>query len=1406
MKRILSAFIFLFFFSQYFSQLDTEHWFAPMYDGQGNKGAEQYLHLSTNVTTPFVVSVYNNNRVIYQATIRKGSPAKIRITNRDYIIVNEEDIEKIFTVGTMGLFVKGDYPFFANLRFGVTNHAEIITSKGSAGLGTEFYTAMAPNTYTSLNIGFMTSFIATENNTTVTVDGYDKNLIFTDGNKQSSFTVNLNRGESYIIDGRALNPTNRSGFIGAHIVSDKPISVTNGNFNGQHSDNAVLLDGSDILMDQSVPVDKLGNEFILVKGFGKIGNQMERALVVATKPNTSIYVNGASSPIKTLVNPGEYFLVPESHYQHQGNGHYNLHIKTTENAYVYQLMGGVEENAGSTSALATGGMNYIPPLSCYLPTKIDEISDINQIGNTSYLTKLNIITEKGAIVKVNGATPNALYGPYDNATPEKKWVTYSIPNITGNVTIESDKAVTAGLSGGSNAVGYGGYFAGFSKIPLIVRKNGECLPGVVLEITEGFASYEWLIKTGNTYVPAPGVNNKNTYEPQQAGIYAVRIRQGSCAPEQTQDLKFYNCTTLTNYNYDMCDDLTVTPKFVLSTQNLLPPIKIDIEPTQGSATIAADGKSIIYKPNPGATGMDTFEYSFSGDGIIPDRESARATISINRVIANDESINECSTGSTATFDLTKTNYTSIANFKSVTYYKTQLGAETQDTAEQIPTSYAAPTGTIVYARIENTLNCHTIKKVTLNILNAPDVKPENYTKQHCDEEDGKIDNNYQADLNDVTTGINVAGFSVTYFKTQADANTPTAANTIPKNTPYIFTTSTNKIWVRVESGSCPIVIKEVELKIGAVIPDRTGTASYPENVCNDVNLFDYLGKFTTETNLVATYYKSLTDAQNGTNGTTITNPSNVSINNGNNTFYLRISNTTYCARIFKLELNKLSPPAPTFPNSPYTICDDGVATQRLDAGSAYTSWEWYNDNDHTTPIINSRYIDVKPGKYFVIVKSSASPCTTTSSIVEVKGEPAPVIDPTALTTTFCDNNLDGKAEVKFSTDVTPIILQNSALYSAAKYYKNAAMTDLITTDNWSFAVDTPVWVKVTPNYCAPISAMITLKVGHKVQVLKEKVTLAECGDLGGKFTVQNLDNYRNNFTNDAGLNITYHNSKSGAQNGNDVVTNADLTFTNSKTYYLRISGAGLCPSLAELKLNINIPTASLILEDKETCNGTTARLEVEAGFTGKVVWYNENDPTNAVSTDIAYDAPIGNYFVILTAQNGCTHKQFVKVTEVESAKIVAIIVEGSTVTIKAEGGKQPYQYALDNGSFGPNFIFTDVKPGLHTARVMTDSNCKPTEMQFSIIKILNTITPNNDGKNDVVDYSDLQSKIDAKFIVIDRFGKKVYDAADKKDFIWDGKLNGKPLPSDTYWYIMEWKELGAEIPSQQKGWILLKNN
>ena len=64
-------------------------------------------------------------------------------------------------------------------------------------------------------------------------------------------------------------------------------------------------------MDQGVPIDKLGQEFVLMKGNGDPGSNMEKGIILATENGTEIYLNNGTTPVATL-NAGQYFLTPTS--------------------------------------------------------------------------------------------------------------------------------------------------------------------------------------------------------------------------------------------------------------------------------------------------------------------------------------------------------------------------------------------------------------------------------------------------------------------------------------------------------------------------------------------------------------------------------------------------------------------------------------------------------------------------------------------------------------------------------------------------------------------------------------------------------------------------------------------------------------------------------------------------------------------------------------------------------------------------------------------------------------------------------------------------------------------------------------------------------------------------------------
>ncbi|MFP7658220.1 IgGFc-binding protein [Chryseobacterium proteolyticum] len=357
MKRfLLSLLLFLLSYNCLFAQRDTDHWFAPYFDSSSSS-ATNYAHglyFSTDSVTPFDVKIYSNNALIGTVTISKNSPQSFTL-GAQYIRTTSSSSAAVPT--NLGVYTKGDKPYFASLRIYNISHGEIVTSKGKAGIGTQFYAAATPMTVSSTSNNFTTGIMATEDNTTVTISGYDPNIQFINNTTPPlSLTTTLNKGQSYILAGLGNTVANQTGFIGAKIVADKPISVTNGNSNGFYA-TTTSADGSDLIMDQSVPTNRLGNEFAMVKSISTSQNNMEGGIIIATENNTEIYLNAGTTPVATI-NEGDYYRIMANDYATQAGGHSNIYIRTTKNVYLYQLI-------GAGSANNTGGYNYIPPFKLF---------------------------------------------------------------------------------------------------------------------------------------------------------------------------------------------------------------------------------------------------------------------------------------------------------------------------------------------------------------------------------------------------------------------------------------------------------------------------------------------------------------------------------------------------------------------------------------------------------------------------------------------------------------------------------------------------------------------------------------------------------------------------------------------------------------------------------------------------------------------------------------------------------------------------------------------------------------------------------------------------------------------------------------------------------------------------------
>ena len=232
------------------------------------------------------------------------------------------------------------------------------------------------------------------------------------------------------------------------------------------------------------------------------------------------------------------------------------------------------------------------------------------------------------------------------------------------------------------------------------------------------------------------------------------------------------------------------------------------------------------------------------------------------------------------------------------------------------------------------------------------------------------------------------------------------------------------------------------------------------------------------------------------------------------------------------------------------------------------------------------------------------------------------------------------------------------------------------------------------------------------------------------------------------------------------------------------------------------------MKDTPACPDATVLLDAGAGFTF-YEWFSQDDLTTPLlqgneTTARTFDTGIGTYVVRLTSPNGCYYDHIVQVTPAEPPVITHIEVNGSTATVFVEGGTSPYLYSLDNVTFQTSNVFSNLPRGMHTVFVKSGDSCYTVSAEFLILNLINVITPNGDGYNDILDYSDLRIKNNVSIKIVDRFGQPVF-ISEGQQYIWNGKLGGRPVPTGTYWYLLQWEEPFTNIPVSHSGWILVKN-
>lgn len=549
-------------------QLDKTHYLNALIAGvySDSSISEEFIYLSTpssaNITVQMNyaseigsprVSVTNltTNAITYVTTgaivINNSNPARLQfVTSGNAIIApGTTPITRPLNTGgtiisgsTAGLKFTSTSDFFVNYRARSSPQAGSVLSKGVSALGKEFRWGGSPIEFptTIAENGNMLSILATENATTVIISNIKVGTKFVNGIGGTtltgpSVTRTLQKGESFILYapvGTNALSIQDTGWLGAKVLSDKNVAVIVGGLLQQGSAN----DDRDIGLDQLVPVERLGLEHIIMKGNGLA---REKVIVVSTEDNTAVYVNGSATPFTTLVNAGDYAIIPSTSF----NTDRNMFVRVNAPSYVFHKIFGSDKNN-------TNSLMFIPPLTCFGQKSVDLIPDARKIGGTSYDgTELIVLAANGnaniPLVIENATTlsPSSVGTVTGNAN--WKSYRYSLTNANSNVKVSSTGTIQAEIIGANNVAGYGGYFSGFGNTPIykIILDTDFDYPCVgqskMTVISNAGGTFQWYRNdvaipgaTGNSYTL------NSTTDPVAARYYVLVTFGGGCVVSSNQ--------------------------------------------------------------------------------------------------------------------------------------------------------------------------------------------------------------------------------------------------------------------------------------------------------------------------------------------------------------------------------------------------------------------------------------------------------------------------------------------------------------------------------------------------------------------------------------------------------------------------------------------------------------------------------------------------------------------------------------------------------------------------------------------------------------------------------------------------------------------------------------------------------
>ncbi len=290
--------------------------------------------------------------------------------------------------------------------------------------------------------------------------------------------------------------------------------------------------------------------------------------------------------------------------------------------------------------------------------------------------------------------------------------------------------------------------------------------------------------------------------------------------------------------------------------------------------------------------------------------------------------------------------------------------------------------------------------------------------------------------------------------------------------------------------------------------------------------------------------------------------------------------------------------------------------------------------------------------------------------------------------------------------------------------------------------------------------------------------------------VFNLELQNNTILNgqsDSVFEVSYHLTANDAQtHANPLVGSTFENTTSPQTLYARVQNRNHPDCYSTTLFRVMVATKPMLdMQDTwPVCENGSVTLTATPGF-DTYLW-----STGATETTLTVNQ-IGTYTITVTKTVGDLFYEETKtitvvksdVPVIKDIKITDWTQNHNTIEVITQGGFE-YEYSLDGVTYQDDHRFTNVDIGNYTIYARDKNGCGTASQEVFLFFYPRYFTPNGDGFHDTWQIYNADREPDIKTYIFDRLGKLLAQLG-PNDLGWDGTMNGRPMPSSEYWFLVE---------------------